>query len=61
MSTAYRAFHPANGVWSVGAWIKNLENTARVEALATNSIYGRAPGSIQPPRTFGLRVGFNFN
>jgi iron complex outermembrane receptor protein len=36
-------YRPARGAWSIGAWVKNAENAARVAALATDSIYGQAP------------------
>jgi iron complex outermembrane receptor protein len=53
-------YHFAGDGWSVAAWVKNLENSARPEAMATDSIYGQAPSALQPPRTYGVRVGFKF-
>ncbi len=54
-------YHPAGGPWSIAAWAKNVENSAGVGAVATDSIYGQAPAAVQPPRTFGLRLGFKFD
>jgi iron complex outermembrane receptor protein len=60
MSDLTLTYHSESGRWSLAAWVKNIENTARVETPATDSIYGQAPSFIQPPRTFGLRLGFKF-
>ncbi len=44
--------------WAISAWLKNAENTAYLVSKGTDTIYGQAPGYLDPPRTFGLRVVF---
>jgi iron complex outermembrane recepter protein len=44
--------------WSLGLWVKNIENEA-VLAAATTGQYGPyADVFIEPPRTFGARFTF---
>jgi iron complex outermembrane recepter protein len=50
----------ANGKWNISAWGKNLENTARVVAPATTSVPGINSVFVEPPRTYGLRIGAEF-
>ena len=48
--------------WSVGGWVKNVGD----EFIVTNNIitaplYGSIRvGSVAPPRTYGLTVGYKF-
>ena len=52
----------ADDHWSVGAWVKNIGN----EFIITNNIitaplYGSIRvGSVAPPRTYGVTVGYKF-
>jgi len=48
-------YHSANGKWNAGAWINNLECVALTTYVTP--LYRRM---LQPPRTFGLSVSFNF-
>jgi outer membrane receptor protein involved in Fe transport len=48
--------------WHVQAYGNNLENTAVIATAAPpNSSSDGVPWvHLEPPRTFGMRVGFNF-
>lgn len=46
--------------WNVGVWGKNLTNKAVIAATAAAGIPGPATAYLSPPRTFGLRAGFDF-
>jgi len=46
---------PATGNWTVGAWLRNLENNAQVTQTFP---FGRV--TITDPRTFGLNFSYNF-
>ena len=62
-------YHAASGIWSAGAWVANIENTAVKTALVAS---GYGPGTttpntpyvgstlLEPPRTYGLTLGFKF-
>ncbi len=57
-------FYSATGGWSVGAWIKNIENVAVIAATAGGSnhppLATAATAFLEPPRTFGLRAAWNY-
>lgn len=57
-SVTYRA---PESRWSLGAWVKNIGNVAHVITPATTSVYGLQTFFIEPPRTYGLRLGFKFD
>jgi iron complex outermembrane receptor protein len=42
--------------WSVGAYIKNIQNRAVIAATAASGIPGPATAYLDDPRTFGLRL-----
>jgi iron complex outermembrane receptor protein len=42
--------------WSVGAYIKNIQNRAVIAATAAAGIPGPATAYLDDPRTFGLRL-----
>ncbi len=46
--------------WSLGIWIRNIENEAVQAATASGGLPGPAAAYLEPPRTFGLRASFNF-
>jgi iron complex outermembrane receptor protein len=50
----------ADDKWYVGAWGKNLENAARFVAPGTTSVPGINSAFIEPPRTYGVRIGAKF-
>ena len=57
-------WHSPNRVWSVGAWVKNLENQDVQAAAATgNPVTDPGPGApfLEAPRTYGIRVTYSSN
>ena len=55
-------FHGSNGKWSLGLWVKNLENQDVQSAAATgNPFTDPGPGApfLEAPRTYGLRFTLN--
>jgi iron complex outermembrane receptor protein len=46
--------------WSVGAWIKNIQNRAVIGAIAAAGVPGPGTTYLEPPRTFGLRFSINY-
>jgi len=57
-------YHAATDGWSVGLWVKNIENVAVIAATAGGSnIPALATGAtafLEPPRTFGIRATSKF-
>ncbi|MBT2245951.1 TonB-dependent receptor [Sphingobium sp. BHU LFT2] len=60
MSDANLTYHDEQGGWSLGAWIKNIENEAVQSALGLGGTPGPAITFLQAPRTYGLRATFDF-
>ena len=48
------------GNWSVGAWIKNIQNKPVIAAIAAAGIPGPGTTYLDPPRTYGLRFNINY-
>ena len=48
------------GKWSVGLWIKNIQNRERIAATAAAGVPGPATSYMDPPRTYGLRFQVNY-
>ena len=46
--------------WSVGAWIKNIQNRAVIAAIAAAGVPGPGTTYLEPPRTFGLRFTVSY-
>lgn len=46
--------------WSVGAWVKNIENEPVLAATTTGQFGPYADAFIEPPRTYGLRFTIDF-
>lgn len=46
--------------WTIGAWVKNLTNAKAYTTPSFTSVYGLQTWFIDPPRTFGGRITFNF-
>jgi len=53
-------FKPRVGNWSVGVWARNLENVPVFGGSAAGGQPGPASVFLEPPRTFGLRVTYNW-
>jgi iron complex outermembrane receptor protein len=54
-------YHEPNDHWTVGLWVKNVENTAVYVTAATTSYYGLESWFLQPPRTYGARISYKFD
>ena len=54
-SGAALTWYPADGRWSLGAWIRNVENVAVLAATTTGQEGPYADAFIEAPRTYGLR------
>jgi len=57
-------YHCGSGKWSLGLWVKNLENQDVQSAAATgNPFTDPGPGApfLEAPRTYGLRFTLNLN
>ena len=59
-SDASLTYYSGDDRWSLGAWIKNIEDEAVQAATASGGLPGPAASFLEPPRTYGLRAAFNF-
>ena len=63
-SDAALTYFSARGGWSVGAWVKNIENVAVIAATAGGSnipaLSTGATAFLEPPRTYGMRLTYGF-
>jgi len=63
-SDASLTYHSSNEGWSVGLWVKNIENVAVIAATAGGSnipvLATGATAFLEPPRTFGFRATSSF-
>jgi iron complex outermembrane receptor protein len=46
--------------WSVGAWVKNIQNRPVIAAIAAAGVPGPGTSYLDPPRTYGLRFTINY-
>jgi iron complex outermembrane receptor protein len=46
--------------WTLGVWIKNIQNRAVIGATAAAGVPGPATSYLEDPRTYGLRVTVNY-
>jgi iron complex outermembrane receptor protein len=47
-----------DGAWSLGVWMKNIENVAVLAATTTGQFGPYGDAFIEPPRTYGARFTF---
>jgi iron complex outermembrane receptor protein len=63
-SDASLTYFSSTGGWTLGAWIKNIENVAVIAATAGGSnvppLESGATAFLEPPRTYGLRVTWHY-
>jgi iron complex outermembrane receptor protein len=63
-SDASLTYFSATGGWTLGAWIKNIENVAVIAATAGGSnipaLSTGATAFLEPPRTYGMRVTWHY-
>ena len=53
-SDASVCYAPADGKWNVQLFVKNIEDTVKIESRVPGSFY------LNDPRTFGVRAAYNF-
>jgi iron complex outermembrane receptor protein len=62
-SDAALTYYSDQGGWSVGLWVRNIENVAVIAATAAGSnippLAAGATAFVEPPRTYGLRITWN--
>ncbi|HET7204486.1 MAG TPA: TonB-dependent receptor, partial [Steroidobacteraceae bacterium] len=51
-------YYPADDRWSLGLWIRNIENVAVLAATTTGQFGPYGDAFIEPPRTYGARFTF---
>jgi iron complex outermembrane recepter protein len=51
-------YFPVDARWSVGLWVKNIENVAVLAATTTGQFGPYGDAFIEPPRTYGARFTF---
>ncbi|MCB2013473.1 MAG: TonB-dependent receptor [Sphingobium sp.] len=49
-----------SGTWNAGIWCRNITDKAVIAATAAAGIPGPATAYMDEPRTYGVRMGFNF-
>lgn len=50
----------ADSVWTLGVWVRNIENVPVLAATTTGQFGPYGDAFIEPPRTYGLRVTLEF-
>jgi iron complex outermembrane recepter protein len=55
------AYHLPRDGWSIGLWVKNVENTATRVTPATTNVYGLNTWFIDAPRTYGVKLDYRFD
>ena len=58
MSDAYLTLRV--GTWNLTGFVNNIENAAVLARAGTRPILDFPVGTLRPPRTYGVRVGFDF-
>jgi iron complex outermembrane receptor protein len=57
-------YYPERGSWSLGLWVKNIENVAVLAASAGGSaippLAEAATANLEAPRTYGMRLTWNY-
>nr|WP_243853691.1 TonB-dependent receptor [Sphingopyxis panaciterrae] len=59
-SNAQLSFGPANGRWSIAAFVRNIENNRTPIFSSTQPIANILVSTRTAPRTYGARIGFKF-
>ena len=59
-SDASLTYYAASGGWSVGVWIRNIEDEAVLAATTTGQFGPYADAFLEPPRTYGIRLQMEF-
>ncbi|MEP7246953.1 MAG: TonB-dependent receptor, partial [Gammaproteobacteria bacterium] len=53
-------YHSAGGHWSTGAWVKNISDRAVYNDARRYGVSSFSGADIRPPRTYGVRVSYEF-
>jgi iron complex outermembrane receptor protein len=59
MSDAYLTLEGPQDKWSITAFINNIEDKEVLARAGTRPILDFPVGTLRPPRTYGVRLGFN--
>ncbi len=59
MSDAYLTLEGPGRDWSITAFVNNIEDKEILARAGTRPILDFPVGTLRPPRTYGVRVGFN--
>ena len=54
-SNASLTYYSGDARWSVGLWVRNIEDEAVLAATTTGQFGPYADAFLEPPRTYGLR------
>ena len=60
-TNATLAYHSRDDVWTVEAYVNNLEDKFTVNSLQPSSTTGNFFAYVDPPRTYGMRVSRKFS
>lgn len=60
MSDLYATLRGPADRWSITGFVNNVENRAVLARAGTRPILNFPVGTLRPPRTYGVRVGFGF-
>ena len=60
MSDLYATLRGPANRWSLTGFVNNVENRAVLARAGTRPILNFPVGTLRPPRTYGVRVGFGF-
>jgi len=59
-SNASLTYYAVDGAWSLGLWIRNIEDEAVLAATTTGQFGPYADAFLEPPRTYGVRAQLEF-
>nr|WP_231635484.1 TonB-dependent receptor [Novosphingobium sp. ST904] len=59
-SNANITFSPQNDRWSIGAFVRNIEDNRVITAGLTYNAASASTIITSPPRTYGIRAGMKF-
>ena len=60
ISNAQIQFGPADGQWSISAFVRNIENNRTLTFASTHPTAQFLTAGQTPPRTYGVRAGVKF-
>lgn len=60
LANASIAYKPGNGIWKVHGFIRNIFDKRVLSYASQNFVSNTNTYQFQPPRTYGVGVGFEF-